>query len=133
MKLFEVKGVATLVFPNIVAESADDAIEKAVNTLPCEIKNGAGAVCFLSADDAQAECWDLMDTSNNHRAELVDSINKAWNEKTNDFFAIVRFLAERDSEDAILAKTDPRTACHDYCQYVADDIDLETILSYCRM
>ena len=133
MKLFEVKVVATLVFPNIVAESADDAIEKAVNTLPCEIKNGAGAVCFLSADDAQAECWDLMDTSNNHRAELVDSINKAWNEKTNDFFAIVRFLAERDSEDTILAKTDPRTACHDYCQYIADDIDLETILSYCRM
>lgn len=133
MKLFEVKVMTTLVFPNIGAERADDAIVKAVNSLPCEIKNGAGAICFLSVDDAQATCWDLMDTSNNHTPELVERINKAFEEKPDTMLEIVRFLAKRDNEETILAKQYSRDACHDYCQYVADDEDLVTILSYCRM
>lgn len=97
----------------------------------CEDANKVEVVKFKE-DDAPART-DLMDTSNNHTPELVERINKAYEEKPDAMLEIVRFLAKRDNEETILAKQDGRDACHDYCQHCADDADLLTILSYCRM
>ena len=76
---------------------------------------------------------EVMDATNNHSLLLVKKINKAYSEKPLDFLKIVRFLAERDNEQTILAKCDTYMACHDYCQYVADDADLATIIAYCMV
>lgn len=88
---------------------------------------------IVGFDDDEPASADLMDTSNNHDPALVELINKAYREKPKDVWKIVRFLAERDSEFAILSKVDPRNACHDYCQHIADDKDLDTILNYCKI
>ena len=133
MKRFEVKVIATLVFPNVEAEQKDAAIVKVLNKLPKTLENGAGVLCGINVDDVMADCYDLMDTTNNHDAGLAERINKAWDEKNKDFISVVDFLADFYNEQDILALRDARKRCHDFCQYVADDEDLKTILSHCRM
>lgn len=122
-----------MVFPNVGAKSIDEAIGKVAERIPATINNKAGIACGITIKDFEVKCYDLMDTSNNHTPELVERINKAFREKPDTMLEIVRFLAKRDNEETILAKQYSRDACHDYCQYVADNEDLVTILSYCRM
>lgn len=76
---------------------------------------------------------DVMDCTNNHYAFLVTKINQAYKEKQEDFYNIVRLLAERDERHDILSKSTIFDVCHDYCQHIADNTDLETILFYCRV
>lgn len=93
---------------------------------------------FFLYDDADVICFkddsdEIMDCSNNHSPRLVAAINTAYRNKQEDLIKIVRTLAERDNEETILAKLNPYDMCHEYCQFVADNHDLETILCYCRM
>lgn len=97
----------------------------------CEQANKVQVVKFK--EDEKPEASDLMNCTNNHDEQLVECINKAWKEKPEEVYKIVRFLAERDNEETILALQNKREACHDYCQNIADDKDLDVILCYCKM
>ena len=81
-------------------------------------------------DDEDCE---VMDCTNSHSPRLVTAINKAYKEKREDFYNIVRLLAERDGRHDVLTENGNFDACHLYCQDIADNADLETILCYCRM
>jgi aspartyl aminopeptidase len=139
MKRFEVKAICTMVFPDIFANNKHDAIQEVINKLPTNVEKDGVLKCAVIVDDVKAECYDLMDTSNNHNAELVERINRAYEENKEDFVHIVKFLADRDSHvivgitNRLPRSLDERTLCYTYCQNVADDQDLETILCYCRM
>lgn len=137
MSKFRVGAIVSAYF-TIPAKNEQDAREFTYDKFPTEtemcLADGTPVrICFNVDDIPNVESLDLMDTSNNHCKFLVEQINKAFNEKQKDFVKIVRVLAERDNEETILAKQNPREACHDYCQYIADNEDLRTILSYCRM
>lgn len=73
---------------------------------------------------------ELMDTTNNHDAELVRKINLCYDIRRKDFCDIVRLLAKRDETD-YPAEWNITVVCKEYCRNVADDKDLKTILSYC--
>ena len=80
-----------------------------------------------------------MDETNNHDPQLVECINKAWNDeaKRKDFITIVDCLAKRDIDEFInpefYAMRDDKERCCEYRQNIADDKDLDTILCYCKM
>lgn len=137
MSKFRVGAIVSAYF-TIPAKNEQDAREFTYDKFPTEtemcLADGTPVRIFFNVDDVPTiESLDLMDTSNNHCKYLVEKINKAWNEKQMDFVKIVRALAERDNEQTILAQKNERKACHDYCQHIADNEDLVTILSYCRM
>lgn len=137
MKRFEVHAVCEMVFPNIEAASKDAAIAKVAEMIPATIQNGAKAVtCGITIDDISAKSFDLIDGSNNHDPKLVERINSAYNEKPKQFAKIVDLLAQRDIDEwdnPEFYAQQPREKCRVYCQHIADNKDLETILNYCRM
>ena len=84
------------------------------------------------------ECSKLMDTTNGHSESLVIRINDAYMYANKPFKQIATTLAIRDKEEFVDAVgCNPEDAnidelCYYYCMRVADDRDLETILSFCR-
>ena len=140
MKRFEVKAICTMVFPNIQAESEEDAIYFVANTLPNEVNNKEGIMFAIHVDDVQAEHYDLMDTSNGHDKDLIMQINYAWDSAEERFYEIVHLLVQRDMDEweekvcnIPTNKLNRREMCYQYCYNVADDVDLQTILNYCRV
>ena len=91
---------------------------------------------------------DVMDTTNGHDPELVRKINQAWNEKREGFCPILRALYARDIKEIMDSDawnwTDEaesvKETLHDdwdihadnYLMYIADDLDLRTILTFLR-
>ena len=91
---------------------------------------------------------EIMDTTNGHNRELVEKINMLWNEKREKFCPILRALYERDFDEIFSSpafewtddKESVKEYLHDmwdvvadnYLQHIADDWDLETILSFLR-
>ena len=84
------------------------------------------------------ECSKLMDTTNGHSESLVIRINDAYMYANKPFKQIATTLAIRDKEEFVDAvgcnpeDADIDELCYHYCMRVADDRDLETILSFCR-
>lgn len=84
------------------------------------------------------DCSKLMDTTNGHSESLVIRINDAYMYANNPFQQIAKTLAIRDKEEFVDAvgynpeDADIDELCYFYCMRVADDKDLETILSFCR-
>lgn len=90
----------------------------------------------------------IMDTSQNHDHELVRKINRAWNEKREEFCPILRALYERDIKEIMDSDawnwTDDeesvKETLHDdwdihadnYLMHIADNLDLQTILTFLR-
>ena len=91
---------------------------------------------------------DVMDTTNGHDPELVGKINKAWNEKREQFCPILRALYVRDIKEIMGSDawnwTDNaesvKETLHDewdihaenYLMHIADDWDLKAILYFLR-
>ena len=91
---------------------------------------------------------EIMDTTQNHDAELVRKINQAWNEKREQFCPILRALYARDIKEIMDSDawnwTDDeesvKETLHDewdfhadnYLMHIADDLDLKTILTFLR-
>lgn len=76
----------------------------------------------------------IMNTTNNHNEYLVIQINKAWNfdKRTRLMMeSTIDLLMGRDKEECE-EKGVGSSDYHDYLMHVADDKDLETILSFCR-
>lgn len=140
MKRFEVKAICTMVFPDIKAKTKHDAIQEVINKLPTNVEKDGVLKCAVIVDDVQAEHYDLMDTSNGHDKDLVMRINYAWDVAEEKFYEIVHFLVQRDMgeweervRDIPANKLTRREMCYQYCYNVADDVDLQTILNYCRV
>lgn len=135
MRNYEVTAIVTMVFPKVEAESAEEAIEKTANKIPTTIKNGEDIVCSCELSDAFAKTYDLMDSTNHHNKELVRKINEAWIRRRGLFITITDLLIERDTDmesNPELYTKDSEARCRAYCQNIADNKDLETILGYCR-
>ena len=91
---------------------------------------------------------EIMDTTQNHDAELVRKINQAWNEKREQFCPILRALYDRDIKEIMDSDawdwTDNvesvKETLHDewdfhadnYLMHIADDLDLKAILAFLR-
>lgn len=140
MKRFEVKAICTMVFPDIFANNKHDAIQEVINKLPTNVEKDGVLKCAVIVDDVQAEHYDLMDASNGHDKDLVMQINHAWDVAEEPFCDIVHFLVQRDMDeweervqDIPANKLTRREMCYQYCQNVADDVDLQVILNYCRV
>lgn len=122
-----------MVFPDILANNKHDAIQSVITKLPTNIEKDGALKCAVMVDDVSAERYDLMDTSNNHNAELVERINRAYEEEREKFHEIVNFLIEKQGEDRFSDCATMFVRSQFYCQCIADDQDLETILCYCRV
>jgi hypothetical protein len=91
---------------------------------------------------------EIMDTTQNHDAELVRKINQAWNEKREQFCPILRALYARDIKEIMDSDawnwTDDeesvKETLHDewdfhadnYLMHIADDLDLKATLTFLR-
>lgn len=81
---------------------------------------------------------EVMDCTNCHNPLLVEKINIGYNTKRDDFLKIAQVLALRDIEECWEHNIDPNNLArfegcvNEYLMRVADDQDLETILSYLR-
>lgn len=133
MRNFEVKAIVTMVFPNVRAKAEDAAIAMIAEQIPATISSKAG-VAGITIDDFEVTCYDFMDASNNHDADLVEKINLAWHSKRHEFIDIVRLLVKRDiwDDNPEFFEQSVEDQCRVYCQHIADDKDLRIILDYCR-
>lgn len=73
----------------------------------------------------------IMNTTNGHDKELVDKINIAYFRKQIDFENIVKLLMERDKTEC--TEKEVNGDIYEYLMHVADNKDLETILSFLRL
>jgi hypothetical protein len=85
-------------------------------------------------EDDEDDAVQIMSGTTSHDKELVKRINKAYNEYPRAFHQIVSLLMDRDvnfeEENGCEPNEDDLSR---YCENIADDEDLRTILSYCRM
>lgn len=140
MKTFDATITATITM-SVNAESEGHAIGKIKKTIPTQVLGRhSGTVLYsIRMDEIHLTEVGIMDTSNGHNSDLVIAVNKAYREHKEDFMHIVRLLANRDSMEIVAVANvlphslDDKTLCHTYCQNVADDQDLETIINYCRI
>jgi hypothetical protein len=96
----------------------------------CLRENTAGISVVEFEDEKEPEPEPLMDTTNNHDAELVQKINHCYDIRRNEFCQIVALLCQRDNAD-YPKEWNITKKCREYCRNIADDKDLRTILSYC--
>ena len=107
------------------------------------------SIDFSQADKIKIlDSEEIMDTTNGHDPELVEKINRAWNEKREQFCPILRCLYERDIKEIMDSDawnwTDDAESvketlhyewdihAYNYLMHIADDTDLKTILTFIR-
>lgn len=141
MKTFDVTVVATVTM-QVDAETRKDAIDIVHYKLPRQkLSPYDGRVEYhLTIEDIHLTEVGIMDTSNGHCPCLVDKINQAYIKKPYDFGLIIDTLINRDLKDFMEttghnkpSEMNAKIKYHDYCQFVADDQDLKTIINYCRI
>lgn len=83
--------------------------------------------------------YDIMNRTKGHTIALVEEINRVYNERPDRFEEILMLLAKRDSgeleEHNVVSfgiNTSYDEIAHIYLQRIADDLDLETIIKYCK-
>lgn len=96
----------------------------------CLRENTAGISVVEFEDEKEPEPEPLMDTTNNHDAELVQKINHCYDIRRDEFCQIVNLLCQRDNA-GYPKEWNITIKCREYCRNIADDKDLRTILSYC--
>ena len=84
----------------------------------------------------------IMDTSNAHNGKLVDGINDIFNDEegSKSLVTILSVLYIRDAAEVeeklnvkiVEVMEKPLAYASDYLMNVADDVDLECILDFCR-
>lgn len=141
MKTFDATIVATITM-SVDAETREEAIRKVCYAIPSKklSKDASRVIYNLNIEDIRLTEVGIMDASNGHDPMLVDKINQAYIKKDYDFGMIVDILVNRDIKEFIAvtghknpAEMSHKIKCHDYCQFVADDKDLQTIINYCRI
>jgi len=112
---------------------------------------------YFPADGLETFCMDfeddpegIMNTTNCHNEALVEQINEKWNKFRDKFRPILCALYERDAEEILNSEAfsfDPaadaewvegymkhnwKVEAENYLMHIADDQDLETILTFVR-
>lgn len=83
-------------------------------------------------------CDEIMNYTNNHNPKLVEKINEIWNNlnKRERFVKIIYLLISRDfiecEDKGIFDIVRVEDKFYEYLMHVADDHDLETIISFVR-
>ena len=140
MKTFDATIVATIIM-SVDAETRQEAIEKVRYAIPSKklSKDASRVIYNLHIEDISLTEVGIMDASNGHDPWLVDKINQCYTKKIDLFFAIVRSLAERDVDeigdicDTGIDDMTKKDLARLYCNRIADDRDLVTIINYCRI
>lgn len=140
MKTFDATVKATITM-KVGAETKEEAIRKVKRTVPTRgVNSNSGETLYtITIEDVHITEVGIMDTSNGHDPWLVDKINQCYSKKIDLFFAIVRSLAERDVDeigdicDTGIDDMTKKDLARLYCNRIADDRDLVTIINYCRM
>ena len=116
-------------------ESADETINKETFENMCDntIKIEDETAQFIGMGN-------IIDPTNGHNETLVELINKAYYYANADFMTIVGILAERYKDEIQCYFTETFTPkdyakqnVHEFLTDVCDDMDLRTIISWCRM
>jgi len=83
-------------------------------------------------------CEEIMNDTNNHNPKLVEKINEIWNnlDKRERFIKIINLLISRDyvecADKGVFDVELEADKYYEYLMHVADDLDLETIISFVR-
>lgn len=140
MKTFDAT-VAAKIRMSVDAETRQEAIKKVRYAIPSKklSKDASRVIYNLHIEDIILTEKGIMDASNGHDQWLVDKINQCYSKKIDLFFAIVRSLAERDVDeigdicDMGIDDMTKKDLARLYCNRIADNRDLVTIINYCRM
>lgn len=140
MKTFDATVVATITM-SVDAETREEAIRKVCYAIPSKklSKDASRVIYNLNIEDILLTEVGIMDASNGHDPRLVDKINQCYSKRIDLFFAIVRVLAERDVDEiGIICDTGiddmtEKDLARLYCNSIADDKDLATIINYCKI
>lgn len=126
-------------FQNINKSSNTEDFCNAVNAFVKVADKGAANLVRIRLLDG-ATIDTIMDTTNGHNPSLVEQINKAYREQPKLFAAIVYLLGKRDEEEmackiGLTFETlkDATANLDRYLMSIADDTDLECIISFCRI
>lgn len=137
MKTFDATITASITM-SVEAESKTHALAKVKRTVPSGVFSKSGRMLYaITIDDIHLTEIGIMDGSTSHRKELVDKINECYATRGDSFFEIVKLLSKRDRDefnDSIDANTaSAKDIAYYYLHAIADDLDLETIINYCRI
>ncbi len=137
MKTFDATITATLTM-SVTAESEGCAISKVRNTIPSAVfgKQNKGMLYAINIDDIHLTEIRIMDGSTSHDKRLVSLINQCFVERRDAFFEIVGLLSKRDVDefnDFDTNTASPYSLADRYLHAIADDLDLQTIVNYCRI
>lgn len=75
----------------------------------------------------------IMNGTNSHDEVLVERINNAYRNRPSDFQLIMTALMARDIDECLEHGIAWTNDVHTYLMQIADDKDLETILSFLRL
>ena len=119
------------------AETAKEIVRTSINNSKEPLKGGTIFAHTTRISEVR-DMVEIMDCTNCHNPILVEKINVGYNTKRDDFIKIAQALALRDIEECKEYNIDPNNliqfegCVNEYLMRVADDQDLETILSYLR-
>ena len=137
MKTFDATIVATITM-QVNAETKKDAMDIVHFRLPSQklCPYNGSVIYHLTIEDIHLTEISIMDGSTSHDKRLVNLINQCYAERRDAFFEIVGLLSKRDVDE--FDDFDTNTASrHDlayrYLHAIADDLDLQTIINYCRI
>lgn len=137
MKTFDATITATITM-SVSAESKGHAIAKVRDTIPSAVfsKRGNRRLYAITIDDIHLTEIRIMDGSTSHDKKLVNLINQCYAERRGAFFEIVGLLSKRDVDefdDFDTNTASPHDLAERYLHAIADDLDLQTIINYCRV
>lgn len=137
MKTFDATVTATITM-SVSAESEGHAIAKVRDTIPSAVfsKYGSRTLYAITIDDIHLTEIRIMDGSTSHDKRLVNLINQCYAERRDAFFEIVGLLSKRDVDefdDFDTNTASPYDLAERYLHAIADDLDLQTIINYCRV
>lgn len=138
MKTFDATIVASITM-SVSAESEGHAIAKVRDTIPSAVfsKYGSRMLYAITIDDIHLTKVSIMDGSTSHDKDLIMQINRCYAQRQDLFYDIIRMLAQRDVDefdDSININTASiKDIAYHYLHAIADDLDLQTIINYCRL
>lgn len=136
MKTFDATVVALLTM-SVSAESKEHAIAKVRDAVPSGVFSKSGRMLYaITIEDIHLTEIRIMDGSTSHNPKLIELINRCYVERRDALYEIVKLLSSRDIDEFEDFNTNTASAydlTYRYLEAIADDLDLQTIINYCRI
>lgn len=137
MKTFDATITASITM-SVSAESEGHAIAKVRDTIPSAVfsKYGSRMLYAITIDNIHLTEVSIMDGSTSHNPKLIELINRCYVERRDALYEIVKLLSSRDIDEFEDFNTNTASAydlTYRYLHAIADDLDLQTIINYCRL